>query len=77
MSVPKKHGHRYKNQASVAAFGLSRPSFLSGDEEFLAPPKAANKSAGHSNPGPSLALFQIPKYIDYDLQQILKTLLEV
>lgn len=64
----------------MAAFSLFRLGFWSEDKkipEFSASPKTPTELAILSNPGPSLATFQIPKYIEDDLQQIVKTILGV
>lgn len=60
----------------MAMFGPSRPSFQSGKEEFPTFLKVSNKPASSSNSGPSLAPFQVSKYIKDDFQQILKTVLK-
>lgn len=56
--------------------GPSRLSSQSRNKEFFVSPRAPNKLAGFLNPGPSLALSQVPKYIEDNLQQILKIFLE-
>lgn len=53
-----------------------RLSSQSKDDEFPTLPRASNKLAASSNPGLTLALFQVPKYIKDDLQQICITVFE-
>lgn len=77
MSIPKKYGYSCKDQAFVIASGLSKLSFQSRDDEFLALPKASNKLADLSNPEPSLTSSLILEYIKDNLQQILKTVWKV
>lgn len=79
MSASKKHEHLRKNQAFMAPFVYSRPSFSSGDErisKFPTLPEALNNRTRFSNPTPSLIAFETRKYSENDLQQILTMILE-
>lgn len=61
----------------MAISDLFGPSSQSKNKEFHGVPRAYNKLADPSNPGPSLVPFQVAKYTKDDLQQILKTVLEL
>lgn len=76
MSIPKRCRRPYKNQASIVASGPFRISSQSRNNELSTPPGAPKKPIDLSNPGPSSAPSQVPKYTKDDLQWIFKMVLE-
>lgn len=79
LNIAKKRWHLRKDKAFMVMSVFSRLSFRSKDKgtsECFTAPGAPNNPTSSSNPKPSLAVFQIPKYTKDDLQRIFRTVLE-